>query len=52
VAQVNLNKESDTAAYPAPAHSIDIVVSANGRRLYVAASTHRFGNIQPIELRG
>ena len=52
VAQVNLTKEADTAAFPAPAHSFDIVVSANGRTLYVAASTHRFGNIQAIELRG
>jgi hypothetical protein len=49
-AAVNLNTESVTTVYPAPAHSVDVVASADGRRLYFAASTAAFGNIQSLEL--
>jgi hypothetical protein len=52
VAQVNLNTQSNTTVYPAPAHSVALAVSAGGRMMYVAASTHRFGNIQSFELHG
>jgi hypothetical protein len=52
VAVVNLDTEADTFVYPAPAHSVALVVSTDGRKLYVAASSHTFGNIQAIELHG
>jgi hypothetical protein len=52
VAVVNLDTQADTFVYPAPAHSVALVMSADGRKLYVAASSRRFGDIQAIELRG
>jgi hypothetical protein len=52
VAQVNLSTQSNTTVYPAPAHTVALAVSASGRTMYVAASTHRFGTLQAFELHG
>jgi hypothetical protein len=49
-AAVDLATQSVTTVYPAPAHSVDMALSADGRRLYFAASTADFGNIQSLEL--
>jgi hypothetical protein len=49
-AAVDLATQSVTHVYPAPAHSIDMVLSGDRRRLYFAASTAEFGNIQTLEL--
>jgi hypothetical protein len=49
-AVVNLATQSVTHVYPAPAHSIDMVLSGDGRRIYFAASNAEFGNIQTLDL--
>jgi DNA-binding beta-propeller fold protein YncE len=52
VAVVDLATEQVTHVLPAPAHCVDISISADGRTLYDAVGTSKVGNIQAFALAG
>ncbi|MHB1517716.1 MAG: YncE family protein [Acidimicrobiales bacterium] len=50
VGVVDLATESQTMALPAPAHSVDVQVSPDGRTLYLVVGTSTYGNVQLLSL--